>query len=166
MKPNQSRDEVVKALQRPLTGSDSRAKALAIKALGVWSTKAALTPTLLKVIESRDYRDSEARAAAIELLVQYKDPAAIEPIARRLTDVSDRYDAVKALVTFGPKAEKATIAALSNSDKETRIAASEVLEKIGGKASIAPLEATAKDQHKRLNAAANKALKAVKKRVS
>ena len=163
MQPNKWRPEVVKALQVPLGGSDDRAKALAVKALGKWEGKASI-PTLLKVMSSRSYRDSSARSEAIELLGQFKDPTTIEPIARRMSDVSDRREAAKALMKFGRAAEKATLGVLTNKDGDTRIAACEVLEKIGGKASIAPLEGLTKDVNKRLSAAATRSLKAVKKR--
>jgi HEAT repeat protein len=164
MKPNSARDEVVKVLQAPLNNSDDRTgKGLAVKALVQWNGKASI-PTLLKVTGSNDHRDYLARAAAIDALAQFKDPATIVPIARRVTDVSDRRHAVEALIAFGPLAEKATLSVLTNKDGDTRIGACQVLEKIGGKASVASLEALTKDVNKRLSSAATSALKAVKKR--
>jgi hypothetical protein len=164
MKPDRSRAQVVTALEGPLRGSDDRAKALAVKALARWNGKASV-PKLLKVVDSGDYRDSSARAAAIKVLSEFKEPAAIDPIARRLSDVSNRWDAVRALPDFGPAAERATLKALSSKDADTRIGAYEVLEKIGTKASVAPLQTATKDSNKRVSSAATSALKAVKKRV-
>jgi HEAT repeat protein len=163
MKPNASRAQVVRALEGPLRGSDDRAKALAVKALVRWNGKASI-PTLLKLLDTGDYRDAYPRSEAIEQLSQLKEPVAIEPIARRMTDVSNRWAAARALPAFGPAAERATLKVLSNKEDDTRIAAYQVLEKIGTKASVAPLEAATKDSNKRVSAAATKALKEVKKR--
>jgi len=87
--------------------------------------------------------DAEVRRAAMGRLAEMKYAAAIGPIAERLRDDSEA--AAKALVKFGPDAEKAVTPKVATGEQPVRLAALGVLKEIGGAQSLEVVKATAKD---------------------
>ena len=94
-----------------------------------------------------------------------KEESAAAVVAKRLSDVHDRRNALKTLKAMGPVAEKSVLSLMQSPDVFVVAEASKVLAEIGGKDSIAPLETASRAQNLFYSDEAAKALAAVKVRV-
>jgi hypothetical protein len=152
------RAEVVRSLEPLLTNPFPDVREAAARALVVWGTSASV-PALIKLLENEPF--PHVRAATLEALAALKEPRAFEPVARRLTDFSDRARARQTLESFGPAAEQAVLPYVTNPDRQVRIEACRVLAVIGTKASVPVLQAAARDTDPEIAQAAQAALRAV-----
>ncbi len=115
----------------------------AARALVNWSTEESV-PVLLRMVKAE--RSPLVLRPLIEAVMKYKPEEAIEPIARQLSNMSVRRDAGQALKSYGPIAEEAVVAQLAIGDSFSRIEVCEVLQVIGTKKSIPPLQLAVKDR--------------------
>jgi hypothetical protein len=91
------RGEVTKAIGPLLADESSQLRAVAI--LGAWGASEDQIPALLKLLS---HSEVEVRRETIVLLGKLKDSRAADPLAERLTRLSDRFAAAEALRSLGP----------------------------------------------------------------
>ena len=111
----------------------------AVKALGIWGTESQI-PILVKLLKTGD--SSLVRKAG-EALASIGGKAAVEPLVDMLTEArrSSKSQWERTLEKLGPVAEPEVLKLLlSSNDEDTVESAVDVLGKIGGKASVRPLE--------------------------
>jgi hypothetical protein len=155
------RKEVAAELLAASTRARGPGAEAALQALAVWGT-AEEVPALLARLENE--HNPWSRAALMDTLGGIKDPRAAGPVAKRLGDLRDRDRAADVLKKLGTAAEQATLPHLKSNDRTARVKACEVLEAVGTADSEAGLRAAATDPDRRLAAAAQKALGAIKER--
>jgi HEAT repeat protein len=114
-----------------------RHRGVAAKALEVWGTKDN-APALIDLLKEENNRDG--RREAIQTLAKLKDERAAEAIAAILPSAFERGDAAKALKDIGPAAEKAVFPYLSHQEKIVRLEAVRILQAIGTRLSVIPLQ--------------------------
>jgi predicted Zn finger-like uncharacterized protein len=133
-----SQADVAKALVAVLDDPDEGTRDRAARALIVWATPDSV-PALIKALDSTDIR---VRHHSMEALGKMKEESAARPIASHLTKGDDREAAGKALkLMVGTKAEGEVIPYLPNPDHHVRLEAVRILQVIGTKKSLKPLEA-------------------------
>jgi predicted Zn finger-like uncharacterized protein len=160
-------EKVARALETATSDtSDKGAQELALKALGVWGTKAN-GPALVKIIGDKDKQPAHVRHAAMDLLARWKDEEAIKAIALNIgPDKGDREAAAKALIAMGPelgnKIEAVVSAGLTSPDKAIVLECVKVIGAVGTRASVAELnrlgQLAVKQKQRDVEAACRKAL--------
>ena len=134
MAPLAERREAVALKVAPFLSHNSLPTQMhAVKALAVWHTE----KTLPAIIGCADASQSLLRGAAFDALAQVKAPEAAKAVAAHLAD--DRSRASSALVAMGPVAEEAVLPYATQQDKQARLAAIQILGKIGTQKSIPTL---------------------------
>jgi HEAT repeat protein len=126
---DEHRAEVVQAVEPVVLGDDMGQAERAGKALAHWATRDQV-PNLINALGSRN---GAARATAMDALARLKDERAIAPIAARLSDLSDRPHAARALEAFGPAAEKEVARYAFHKDGGPRQEADRLLKAYGTK---------------------------------
>lgn len=156
MRPNDYRREVIKTLEPMLHDKDLEIRQEAIRAYGHWGGSEAVPPLLALLSEDNPaiYRP------VIDMLGVIKDPRAAEPLARKW--FAREPEAVSAaLIAIGPAAEEAMIEQLNNPNMPLRIAACQVLRRIGSRASLGPLLKLTDEKPGPLTEAAWQAIEAI-----
>lgn len=103
--------------------------------------------------------DEDIRHRAIAVLAHLKTPEAAEHVAMRLTSAFDRKEAKVALLDMGPIVEMILLETyIEDPDAEVRLAVVEVLQEVGGGASIEPLAELQEDTDPKVATAAARAL--------
>jgi HEAT repeat protein len=158
------REEVSRAVDPLLTSKEHLARAGAMTVVKKWFTPHNV-PSLLKLLDSLD---SAARNDAIGCLGQHsQDPKVAERLAALLTDANDRHRATRALQKMGPLAEEATLPHLSSNVEEVRLAACDILRRVGTSKSVPDLEKAAADStNSNVRFRAQGALREVKQRAT
>jgi hypothetical protein len=156
MRPNDYRREVVKTLEPMLHDKDLEIRQEAIRAYGHWGGSEAVPPLLSLLSEDNPaiYRP------VIDMLGVIKDPRAAEPLARKWF-VREPEAVSAALIAIGPAAEEAMIEQLNNPSMPLRIAACQVLRRIGTRASLGPLLKLTDEKPGPLTEAAWQAIEAI-----
>jgi HEAT repeat protein len=114
MRPNQRKDEIVKALLVVADDPLGPQRAAAVKALGVWGEREQL-PAILNALKDKDHSVSRA---AFEVVARMKDDRAIEPLIESLPRMRD--DAARALRAYGKAAEKPLLEAARGANREVK----------------------------------------------
>lgn len=131
-----SRQAVVcKLLLALAADGDGNTPSRALDALGKWAD-ASCVPALIKLLEGGD---DWARDKAAEVLGELHDARAAEPLAKLLATQDFGMTYERALIALGPAAEGAVLPLLANADEDVRRSACDVLEEIGTRASIGPI---------------------------
>ena len=151
----QRRAEVARALEALIDTPDGGVKQHVIEALAVWGTPETV-PLLFKLV-----LDPQIGPHAIRALGRMKDPRAIEPIATGLDNFFTRGPAKEELIRFGAAAEPATVKYLEHKDWGVRLAACEVLAKIGSRQCLPALEKATGDSNGSVANAAKEAITAI-----
>jgi hypothetical protein len=125
--PDNRRVDVFKALEPLVDGKDLRDEVAEIYCKLATSYN---VPTLIKIV-TREKNGNRSCTFAMQALARLKDVRGIEPIAARLENFFARGEAKAALIAYGPTAENEIIILLGNNNKDVRIAACEILSKIG-----------------------------------
>jgi predicted Zn finger-like uncharacterized protein len=127
-KVNESkRDEVAKALEPLLKDPDNRVRDTARQAFAAWAGKEQI-PVLIEIIGD-NIRD---HAEFMNTLAKYKEDRVAEALAQRLTILSDRGNASRALKEIGGSvAEKYVLKYLHHPDVSTRFEANKLLKDFG-----------------------------------
>jgi S1-C subfamily serine protease len=156
------RDEVSQAVDPLLTSKEQLARAGAMTVVKKWFTPHNI-PSLLKLIDSLD---SGAHNEAIDCLGEHsKDPKIAERLAALLTDANDRYRATRALEKMGPVAEEPVLPHLASNSEEARLAACDVLRRVGTSKCVVELEKAAADtSNSSVRSRAQSALREVQRR--
>ncbi len=155
------RAEVVARLETLVNDQSGEVRTAAFKGLVRWAGKDAV-----KILAPRlDGFDPFGKVPVFEALSELKDENAAALVAKRLSDVHDRGNALKCLKAMGPVAEKSVLELLRSPDVFVVAEASKVLAEIGGKDSIGPLEIASRSQNRFYSDEAARALAAVKGRV-
>ena len=155
-----SSGEIASALTPLLSHRTASIRAAAAKALVNWgNTNSA--PSLMAAVADEDLW---VRKAAMEALGQMKTSAAAQSIAARLTRLSDRGDAAKALKAMGSSAEPAVLPLLKDHDTWVRLEACKILAEIGTTKSLPYLEEFAGTGHGFDKPESEKAIQAIKAR--
>jgi HEAT repeat protein len=139
----------VEPLVAALKDEEVNVRKAAVRALGrIWE--------LTDIVELGN-RDSKVKMAAAEALGELGDVRAVEPLITALKDekVNVRKAAVRAL---GRIWELSDIVGLGNNDSKVRMAAAEVLGKLGDVRAVEPLVTALKDEARYVQAAAAEAL--------
>ena len=132
-------------------------------ALAVWATPDTV-PTLVPLVAGAE-TDVARRDDAMDVLAKLHDKRPIKNICRWL--ISGDAHAKSALIAFGPIAEADVIKLLSNTDPSVRRQASDILEQIGGKRSVAALARFEEDRRDlAVSAAAKSATLAIQERLA
>ena len=132
----EKRKDVIALLKKALVSSRSYESRTVIEAIGIWGTKDEV-PMLLKLLNSGE---SLNQKAAGEALATIGDEAAAKPLIDKLQKASSKFTWIRILEKLGPAGEKEVLKMLASSDLKTIETAAEILEKIGGKASVKPLQ--------------------------
>lgn len=135
----EERKKVISLLKKALVSSRSSDARSIIEAIGVWGTKDEV-PMLMKALKSGDRYTQEAAGKA---LANIGDKSVIKPLVEMLekaTNSSSRYQWKQIVEQLGMPAETELLALLESSNNDTVKAAIAVLEKVGGKQSVKPLE--------------------------
>lgn len=156
MRPNDYRREVIKTLEPMLHDKDLEIRQEAIRAYGHWGGSEAVPPLLALLSEDNPaiYRP------VIDMLGVIKDPRAAEPLARKWF-MREPEAVSAALIAIGPAAEEAMIEQLNNPSLPLRIAACQVLRRIGTRASLGPLLKLTDEKTGPLTEAAWQAIEAI-----
>lgn len=155
------RPGVAALLAERLEDRNSMVASAAAKALKTWGTRKQVS-ALIKALDSRDLF---VRHNAMGALAASKDPRAAAAIAPRLVELTDQMEAGRALEAIGPDAERDVQPILKDREWTVRLAAAEVLAKIGTDASTAALKAVAdQDSNGLVQLKAQDALKAIASR--
>ncbi|HEV3439582.1 MAG TPA: HEAT repeat domain-containing protein, partial [Gemmata sp.] len=134
--PDDRRAEVIQLLEPLLNDSDPFLRDPATEAFCVWAAKDEV-PTLLKLLPG-DQLGGQAKHA-IKALVRLKDERAIGPIAGCVENFFTRNEARDALIAFGPVAEDQVLKLFNHKDHNVRSVACDIVKKIGGPRSFAPV---------------------------
>jgi HEAT repeat protein len=156
--PDSPRRAEVAGAVAPLLGDpEPNTRAAAARALGVWGTGEDV-PALAKAL---DDPERAVQRQALDALVKLKDPRASAPVAALLANDALRHDAVRALRTIGNDAEDEVANLLRHPEADVRLAACQVLQSIGTKASIPALRRLLTDPKKEVASAARAAASAI-----
>lgn len=159
--PEKTNKEIAAAAEELLTGGDSSLRHLAARTLGKWGTKDSHA-ALLKCL---DEKEVILRHAAMESLGKLKSEAAAEPIAKRMSELQDRFQAAKALRLIGPVAEPSVIKLTEHADWQVRYEACKILGEVGAEKSVPTLTALqTTDENNLVRNTAKKALEEIGKR--
>ena len=152
--------DIASALTPLLSHRSSSIRAGAAKALINWgNTNSA--PSLMAAVGDEDLW---VRKAAMEALGRMKTSAAAQSIAARLTRLSDRGDAAKALKAMGAVAEPVVLPHLKDRDPWVRLEACKILAEIGTAKSLPYLEEFGGTGHGFDKPESEKAIKTIKAR--
>jgi hypothetical protein len=132
----------------------------AVEGLGGWGSKEEHGPALVQLVST----STTARGEAMKAVTKLNDERGIAAIAERLKDGwdRDRSPARDCLISFGPRAEDEVLRVLQSGDHFTKRSAISILQHVGGKNSLAPLEEARKDIS--LKGDADAAIKAIQAR--
>ncbi len=121
-------------------------------------------PTLIKIV-TREKNGNRSCTFAMQALARLKDPRGILPIAGRLENFFGRGEAKEALIAYGLTAESEIILLLGNSNKDTRVAACEILSKIGTNICLPALEQATRDPDFSVKNSAKNAIAEIQRRL-
>jgi predicted Zn finger-like uncharacterized protein len=130
--------KVARALEGFLNDSDQNVRRRAVKALDGWGTE-----ENIKALNGRlGDPDSQVRAATRKILARFKSEDSIEPLVLQLgarVPQDELLAIATMIVAYGEKAEKAVRVQLTNGNPNTRLAACQLLARIGTKDSLETL---------------------------
>ncbi|MFO0880501.1 MAG: trypsin-like peptidase domain-containing protein [Gemmataceae bacterium] len=150
------RGEVIATLTPILSENDDFVRRSVLKALGVWGTKE-VVPAMLPLLDDKSLF---VRMDVMEALSKMKDERGVEPIAKRLSVLSDRTYASNALKAYGSMAEKAVADQLASPEWTVRMEACRILKEIGTAKSTPALTKSTKDTNALVARFAREALQA------
>ena len=130
------RAEAAKAIEPTLKDDDGFARADAAKALGVWGGPEN-TPALVAALADPAFN---VYFAAFDALALRKDPASAEAVASYFGEQGKRGKVVEVLKAIGPAAEPQVLKYLNHSDVFVRMDAAKLLQAVGTRASVGPLQ--------------------------
>lgn len=122
-------------------------------------------PRRVDEVVSRLGRNRQTDPIFCNVLAKWKDPRAIEPLASQLDGFPLWKHFDKALIDFGPAAEKAVIAKLASPEKDARKRACEILGQIGGDESLKVFAKLKPDSDPFVRIAANAAITSIRTRL-
>jgi predicted Zn finger-like uncharacterized protein len=158
------RKDVAHALDRLTTDVNNETRVAGLKALAVWATTDNI-PALVNVLKDDNIFNKDARRWAMEVLANLKDEQGAEAIVLRVPNIFDRPDAIKALKTMGPVAEKTVMqGVVTTNDDGVATELIKVLGEIGTKNCVMLLTRATKHKNPVLAQAALAALKDVNAR--
>jgi len=159
--PGEGVADIAAALER-LLGNDSQPFRLAAaQALGFWGSKA----NAAGMIKALDDTFDMVRLAVMPILGLWKVEEAAEPIAARLSEVSERLVAKKALIQMGSVAEAAVIKRLTAEDVIVRQEACDILAEIGTvERSVPALKNRSRDSSRQVALKAHDAVRRIESR--
>jgi HEAT repeat protein len=155
MQPNPKSQEIIQALQPFVNGNDVFLRGDAFEALAAVATMENV-PFLLQALSENKF----PHRAAVRALGRIKDERALGALIENLHPSGERNDAIRALINFGPAAEKSLIPRVNDPDAWLSAAVCEVLKETGTPASLPVLEELAAKKDDGL--AVPKAIEAVK----
>jgi HEAT repeats len=149
--------QVADALVKLLGEPEPATRRLVVKALMGWGSR----DDSVALAKSLDVEpDQNVRRELLKAIETFADPRAARSVAARLG--TDPNQAVAALIAMGAGAEDAALAQLMNNASQVRVAACRVLEAIGSRKSIVPLQRLAQRSEAGVDGAqARKALRAL-----
>jgi HEAT repeat protein len=119
-----AQDRIAKALEGLLTDQDKTVRPLAMRALENWATKGSI------VALTKALKDDAVRDSAMQALLKIKDEEVIPVLAANLGGrESDQVG--RALISFGPRSERALWFPLERGDVMVRRKACELLAEVG-----------------------------------
>lgn len=142
VEPNEWQPQVVAALEKLVSDSESGNRKAAIDALSVWGTGKYLD-VLLSLLDRDDY---VLQVWASEALVQVGDPRAVKPLCDMLVEHGPG-NPFNCLLRFGKVAEPTLLDYLHHRDDQSRNLVIRLLGEIGTQASIAPLTDLVKSEN-------------------
>lgn len=151
------RADVLTILKKAFNDQNFVVRRNAVQAYGNWMT-AKEADGLYPMLENQDL---VARKLAIESLGRFPSAASAAAVAKRLTVLSDRGDAVNSLRAMGAVAETAVQEATKSPDVFTRTEACKLLGQIGTAASLPALQMCSTDANGLVRNAARDALTAI-----
>jgi S1-C subfamily serine protease/HEAT repeat protein len=157
------RAKVIKALVALAADGQGSNASPALDALEKWGD-ASCVPALLALLKSGD---RFAHDSVVTVLGAIGDERAARPLAELMAAEDFPYQYERALIALGPAAEAAVIPLLANPNKDVRRSACNVLEEVGSRASIEPLNALLDEQRGEfglLTSAAQRALGEIRSR--
>lgn len=122
-------------------------------------------PRRVDEVVSRLGKNRQTDPIFCNVLAKWKDPRAIEPLTNQLDGFPLWKHFDKALIDFGPAAEKAVIAKLSSPEKDARKRACEILGQIGGDESLKVFAKLKPDTDPFVRIAANAAITSIRTRL-
>ncbi len=161
--PDDRQREVAAALEPVLTSGASLAlREGAAKALKVWADDDSV-PALVDALEDTE---KTVRDLVMQIFVRLKDPRSTEPVAKLILESVDRVNASSCLREMGTISERATIGYLQNDSPEVRLCAVRILQQVGARQSLPPLNRIAqRDPEPYVRSAATEALSFINTRV-
>lgn len=152
------RPQVLNGIEPLLTDTDLFARMAGSRALAKWAD-AGSVPSLIRLLDDENF---VVRGESMKALGRLPDPRAAEALVNHFDE--DRINAKRALTDMGPTAEPAIDKLLSHADWSTRKDGCEILETIGTRASLKPLQAAARDENALVRMFAGRAVQAIQKR--
>jgi HEAT repeat protein len=137
MQPNEHSQEIIQALQPLLDGNDGFLRDDAFEALCAVATKENV-PYLLQALSEKQFQFQQRWA--IIALGRIKDERALGALIEKLRLGGERSEAIRALIAFGPAAEKPLIPRVNDADAWLSAGVCEVLKEVGTPASLPALE--------------------------
>jgi len=122
-------------------------------------------PRRVDEVVSRLGKNRQTDPIFCNVLAKWKDPRAIEPLTNQLDGFPLWKHFDKALIDFGPAAEKAVIAKLASPEKDARKRACEILGQIGGDESLKVFAKLKPDSDPFVRMAANAAITSIRTRL-
>ena len=141
---DERREKVLAAMDAMVQEKNQNRRILAIATMATW----AKPETVVRLIELLDDPNLPIKLAVIDALEKTKDARAVDALANLVEQPETRVPAIKALQSFGGKAESAGLGLLANPASEVRQQACRLLKEIGTEQSLTALEAVTKDSDK------------------